>query len=463
MRARVVVLISLVLNVALVIALWLGYRTAKQAARQTGAELPLSLPSNSTFRVAKTNVILNARGFSWQTIESSNYDIYVFNLRGIGCPEPTVRDIIVADVNQLYTRRRKELSPATNDMKWWLSEPDPEELQAALARERVLDQERRSLLTRLLGTNWEQSAEREADPVVLAGPVLGALTTEQKEAVQRIVGRSRSQVRDYVKQCEEAGEMADPVELARLREQTRHELGEELNQDQLQEFLLRYASNAVQLRADLRGFNSTPEEFRKLFAATDPIDRQLQLLGSDDEPATAAERKRLEEQREGAIRQALGPDRYDAYRMLNDADYRAAMVDAREAGAPAPAGRGLYEINQAADQERERVRDDASLSKEERERELKLIDQQQRVARAALLGLPAPEDAAGASAPANVFQHQAGPHDTLAGLSLYYRVPLSDLLRANPGLDAGLIQPGRAVKIPEPAPLPWQPGLVPQR
>jgi hypothetical protein len=463
MRARVVVLISLVLNVALAIALWRGYQTARELARQARTDLPSPVVSNSTFRVAKTNVILKPGLFSWHTIESSNYDHYVLNLRGIGCPESTVRDIIVADVNQLYARRRKELSPATNDIKWWSSEPDLEEVQTALARQRVLEQERRALLTRLLGTNWEQSADKEPEPVVLAGPVLGGLTREQKEAVQQIVARSRFQVEDYLKQCEEAGEMADPIELARLREQTRHELGEQLNKEELEEFLLRYSNNALQLRGELRGLNATPEEFRKVFAAIDPIDRQFQFLGSDEDPTTAAERKRLEEQRDAAIRQALGLDRYDAYRMLNDADYRAALVDAREAGAPAQAGRGLYEINQAADSERERLREDASLSEEQRKNALKLVDQQQKAARAALLGLPLPEEATTTPAPANVFQHQAGPHDTLAGLSLYYRVPLSDLLRANPGLDAGTIQPGRAVKIPEPAALPWRPGIVPQR
>jgi hypothetical protein len=463
MRAKAVVVSSLLLNGALAIALWGVYRSSSRTARP-GWDQALQSPfTNSTFRVAKTNVILNSRVFAWQNIESPDYDLYVLNLRGIGCPDTTVRDIIVADVNQLYARKRREMNTTTNDVKWWLSEPEAGELEAALARERALDQERRTLLNRLLGPDWEQSPEREPEPVLLAGPVLGALTPEQKQAVQETVSRSRRQVRDYAQECEDLGELPDPAQLARFREQTREELGDLLEPEQLQEFLLRYSNSAAQLRTELRGFEASPEEFRTLFAATDPIDRALQLLGNDDDPATAVEVARLRQQRDAAVRQALTPERYDAYRSLNDGDYRAALADARQAGATPVAGRGLYEINQAAVSERERISGDASLTAEEKARELKLVEQQQKAARAALLGLPIPEDTKGASSPANVFQHRAGPHDTLAALSLYYRIPISDLIRANPGMADGSIQPGSTVKIPEPGPLPWKPAVVPQR
>src|ERR1041385_3933781 len=36
--------------------------------------------------------------FNWRTIESDDYKKYVTNLRAIGCPEATIRDIIGADL-----------------------------------------------------------------------------------------------------------------------------------------------------------------------------------------------------------------------------------------------------------------------------------------------------------------------------------------------------------------------------
>jgi hypothetical protein len=47
--------------------------------------------------------------FRWAQVESSDYRKYIGNLRGIGCPERTIRDIISADVHSLYEQRRKQV------------------------------------------------------------------------------------------------------------------------------------------------------------------------------------------------------------------------------------------------------------------------------------------------------------------------------------------------------------------
>jgi len=40
--------------------------------------------------------------FQWESLESSDYKQYIVNLRAIGCPEQTIRDIIVTDVDRTY-------------------------------------------------------------------------------------------------------------------------------------------------------------------------------------------------------------------------------------------------------------------------------------------------------------------------------------------------------------------------
>jgi hypothetical protein len=47
--------------------------------------------------------------FSWSQLESADYRTYIKNLRGIGCPEPTLRAIVTADVDRLYTAKNQEL------------------------------------------------------------------------------------------------------------------------------------------------------------------------------------------------------------------------------------------------------------------------------------------------------------------------------------------------------------------
>lgn len=48
--------------------------------------------------------------FRWASVESTDYRTYIANLRGIECPEQTIRDIIKADVDALYAPRRDQLT-----------------------------------------------------------------------------------------------------------------------------------------------------------------------------------------------------------------------------------------------------------------------------------------------------------------------------------------------------------------
>jgi hypothetical protein len=47
--------------------------------------------------------------FNWSQVESSDYRTYIANLRSIGFPEQTIRDIITADVDSQYAPRRELL------------------------------------------------------------------------------------------------------------------------------------------------------------------------------------------------------------------------------------------------------------------------------------------------------------------------------------------------------------------
>ena len=52
--------------------------------------------------------------FRWSQLESTNYRTYMANLRAIGCPEQTIRDIVTADVHALYAMRRNRLPPGAD-------------------------------------------------------------------------------------------------------------------------------------------------------------------------------------------------------------------------------------------------------------------------------------------------------------------------------------------------------------
>src|SRR5512133_2778108 len=309
MRWRVLALVSLGVNLVLA-AVWLiaapGQRRASNVSTSAGS---LGITNSS----GVTNSLIRRQFFSWQEVESPDYPTYIANLRYIDCPEQTIRDIIIADVNSLFARRRAN-EILTPEQQWWRSEPDTNVLQAAAEKIKLLDDERRTLLTQLLGPNWESgdlnNLPRPSRPgIVLDGPLLGALSAETRQAIQSISARSEERLEAYMATQQADGKTPDPAELARLQQQTRDELARILPPPQLEEYLLRYSSEANSLREELgqlKYFSATQDEFRGLFRATDRIDAQLQLLAGKTDPDSIQARRNLEAQRENALRLALG-------------------------------------------------------------------------------------------------------------------------------------------------------------
>src|SRR5688572_14105529 len=96
--------------------------------------------NSNSIRILKTNVLVRPRLFSWQEVESADYATYIENLRGLGMPENTIRDIIIADVDQLFVRRRRE-AEVEQDMEWWRAQPSAAYQSNALSRVFAIEEE----------------------------------------------------------------------------------------------------------------------------------------------------------------------------------------------------------------------------------------------------------------------------------------------------------------------------------
>jgi LysM repeat protein len=452
MRTRTLLLISIVLNVALLSALvtWMS-STPKPTTAGARPIIPNAVSSNQPLRIVKTNILVRPRTFTWQEVESPDYAVYVENLRALGMPETTIRDIIVADIDQIFTQRQRE-DAARQDMEWWRSTPSLEMQSNLLARAEEIESERQALLAKLLGPDWAKDRPRNDEmPVGLAGPILGDLSDEVKASVQEIARRSRERMTAYVTQAQALGQPLNPVELARLRDETRQQLAAVLPAAALEEFLLRYSDNANQLRRELNGFNATPEEFRALFRAVDAIDRSLAVRAAGTDADAQRARAVLEQQRLSAIRTTLGPQRFAAYQTLTDPAYRESVAVAEQVGADPGTALALYEISRAASDEANRIRNDTTLTEAQRLLLLRETEAEQLRARAQVLGGSAENPTA---APATVEvpsrAHEIIPGDTLGILAVRYGVSINAIREANPSMDINRARPGTVIVVPPP-------------
>lgn len=453
MRWRVLLFLSIAMNLALGAA-WL------LVSRRHGG-IQTSAASESLSGLVKTNVVVRRQFFSWSEVESGDYPTYIANLRGIGCPEQTVRDIIIADVNALFARKLAT-EVVTPGQQWWRAEPDPAVARAAAEKARSLNEERRALLTRLLGPDWESgdlaNLPRPSRPgIVLDGPILGVLPAEAKQAIQDTSARAQERLQAYIESQTLAGKTPDPVELAKLRQQTRDDLAHTLTPQQLEEYLLRYSQDANDLRAQLgqlKYFDATPDEFRALFRATDAIDQQLQLLSAANDPNTILQRNALLQQRDSALKTALGAGRYAEFVQLQDPAYRDAFAAAQDAGDP-DAVQSLYQISLAAAQQLASIRANTNLTPEQMAIEQSRLALEQAKANALALGQDVPPEpappATNAPPPAPAIRTHSyvlGAGESAANIATTFGVTLDAIQAANPGMNLRRLKSGDTLQVP---------------
>ncbi len=435
MRRRLALTVSAGLNVALAAFLFFSHRHGHVPPPAAAG------PETGGVTNGRTQVILRRQFFIWQQLESPDYPTFIANLRAIACPEQTIRDIIVADVNQLYAKKRM-MEVVTPDQQWWRSTPDTNILRAAGVKLLALEQERRDLLTTLLGANWEQSdpaTRRQA--VALNGPILGELAPETMQAVEDIAAKSQQRAQAYVDEQKKAGNAVDPVELAKLDQQTRAELAQVLTPAQLQEYLLRYSQTASDLRTALTGVTVSPDEFRRLFTASDSIEQQLPLSGPGQKTA-------MEQQLQTTIQGVLGPDRYQSYLISQDPAYRDAVAVGQQYGASPDMVQNLYQLNQATQDEMDRIRSDGTLTPDQMAAELQQVQQEQTDARNELLGLtpPAPPPAPPPPPPQ---YHAYSPGETVNQIAAQNNTTPLAILNANPNLNFNNLERGALIRIPQ--------------
>jgi hypothetical protein len=353
-------ILSLVANFFLVIFLYVATQTL---------EVPTVPPSTvDNGLLIKTNVVVRRENFTWDQLESTNYVAFIKNLHAVGCPEQTIRDIIMSEVNRLYARRRLD-EVAYPSYQWWRSEPEAWVVQAAAAKLEALETERRGVLTSLLGPGWDAQSNEliaAAGGITLTGPILGDLPPEVKEAVYAIAARAQLKIEAYQAAQREQNKAVDPMEMVRLREEPLMQLVSVLNPAQYEEYALRYSPSAQQLREQMRPVTLTQEQFRDLFNAISSINGQPVFYYAGNDPILLGQQQLLRAQSDAIIKATLGDQFYAAYQLNQDPLYRSSKAMAEQLGVPEASVMSVYEINRATQAELDRIRKDSNMTSDEK-------------------------------------------------------------------------------------------------
>jgi hypothetical protein len=297
-------------------------------------------------------VVFVTNQFHWNSVESTDYREYIGNLRRIGCPESTIKDIIMTDIMRLYAARRGQFYHNGREFKFWetnekrkLNVKQLEEREQQLA---LIDKEIPAVLRELLGINYERELNRYFVD-----------TNEDERRLNFVSEEKRSRLlalRDEIETMREKAHGAGDAnvtreELAHIDEHRRKTLASILTPTELEEFELRTSETADRLRNELIGFNPTEEEFRQIYARQRAFEERFASVDPNDQEAQAA--KFIEQSRMDAeIRQQLGEGRYAELQQAREPEFQSAVLFTELYELPQSTAATIVEIKQVAERGR---------------------------------------------------------------------------------------------------------------
>lgn len=321
--------------------------------------------------------------FTWRAIESADYRRYVENLRAIQCPEKTIQDIIVADVNDLYAARWRELvQKQAAEFRYWQTGDTlpgfPDEALERAAGE--LDDERHTLLRELLGIEVTDSVAAFA----AVNPLELTLAFLPEDRRQQVIAASEEFARrqtELLRSLAAGGEL-DAGALEALRDEHQQRLADLMTPEELRRYELTTSPLAMALRSELEGFEPSEEEFQRIYEARKAQQEEVEatrvFLGAQIQAQEAVEAEERAAQlrateADAALLAQLGPERYAQLQRANDPNYELLMRVSLSGEVSPFAANRVYEYQQVAQIEAERVRANSSLTLEEREIALNAI------------------------------------------------------------------------------------------
>ncbi len=325
----------------------------------------------------------NTVNVDWNQVESADYKNYIANLRAIGCPEETIRDIIVADVNKLFEAREKALAGPEQKFEFWKRQSSREALGEDKVKQRIqLAREKRALLKELLGVEIDDKTPLVPSPRSQEGR-LAFLPQDKQQQVREVEATFTAKVNSlFANTVRPTRE--DLQKYNELQAEQRSELAKMLSPQEMEDYELRSSQTAQMMRSTLGDFEMSEQEFRDVFRLKKEFDDAYGFYfgPNAEDPQKAAGRVELEKR----IRSTLGEERYAEYNREQNWAVSTLRQVARDYGIPKETAVKVFDIKLDAQDQASKVRLDPSLNEQQQLQALKGIQDETVKAIGGLIG-----------------------------------------------------------------------------
>jgi hypothetical protein len=334
-----------------------GQANRENDATQTelaAAQAPVAAPQ--TVVRSQPIVVYKTNDFRWSQLESADYREYIANLRAVGCPEVTIRDIILTDVMRLYAQRRGQFYHNGRTFNYWetndkrkLKQPQIEERDRQLA---AIDRELPAVLRELLGINYEREINKYFVDADQDDERLGFLSDDKRDQVLSLREQFEGKREQILNKAQNGTLSPDDIDQLREIDQSQDEaLSQILAPQEKEQYELSTSPSADRLRQQLIGFNPTQQEFRALFDKQKAIDDAYEFQDTNDASVLASKAAEEAGMWEG-FKGNLAGDRAVQFERSQDPEYQKLTLLSQRYDLPADTSETLLEMRQAVEEEK---------------------------------------------------------------------------------------------------------------
>jgi hypothetical protein len=369
--------VSVLVNVCLLLASFRlsrplpGSATSAPAADSSEATpAAVQFVTNAETRaVTVTNV---APPFRWSQVQTQELRIYAANLRAMDCPAKVIHDVIRGELAELYLERRHALLEPYQKQYWEPATHTSSQLRDTLRkqiqqlREQTLEQ-----LPKIIAAP-EESKPALAQPA--RQPMLDFLPEDKATQMAELLAQRQKQVEELGKQRKPGKEQ----EAARKELDRQHETAVQalLSPDEYTEYRLRQ-SRFAQVGSGLTGMEMNEEELKTLARIHEQFPLAAESINRKD-PAKVAEQEEAQRQRQEAIKNWLGEERFAEYQQARDPGYEELYRVTERYELPRETAQAADELRKSALLAAKQIQEISSLSMEERQAFLQQIQQETR-------------------------------------------------------------------------------------
>ena len=365
-------------------AVHLRTRESSQAVALTCAPASKSVtnaPETLRVSVPKEN---ESAPFHWSSLESTNFEVFVANLRAVGCPESTVRDIVFGELEDLCAQKRLSGTVAVPFWSCGVERSGAEERE----RLRLLELARESgeWLERLFGTDvrlqledsdWVNDFQQYGIGRALLGPApretllslfalikrFEAAESELRNGTGLVLPEATERVRKSVlEECEKVKQLMPNEQFVELSARC---------------FALR---SLIESQSDERFTSQELRAIARMQAAVFGVERAF----SEDFPLP--DESEREQNFERGLREYLGDARYERYTRSKDWEYKQILGFTQEQRLPAEVAAALSDVQKVLQEESSRVRANTAISSRERRMLLSQMQTEVQTQACSLLG-----------------------------------------------------------------------------